>query len=186
MAKARPTREQLTQNDFKFANLVLEGMGLSEAARECGYSEKGIQKAANRIINKPAVKLYIDNQRLLMAEKRRQETEVDDIWITQKFKEILNRCMQARPVMEFDPVERRMRQAQDEETGELLFTFDSAGAIKAAENLAKHIGYYELDNNQKKPIIQIGVVNTQNILNFFKEDGEGAADGQIGITNGEG
>ena len=170
--RAKPTEGRLTATDFKFANLVLNGMGLSEAALECGYSEKGVQVRANTIINKPAVKSYMDNQRLLRSEKLRQETEVDDIWITKKFKEILDRCMQARPVMERDP-DGGVRQARDEDTGDLLYTFDSAGAIKAAENLAKHIGYYEVDNKQKQTVIQVGCTNNQqNILNFFEDEGQ--------------
>jgi len=174
MAGRRPAKadDRLTAMDFKMANLVLNGMGVCEAAIECGYSEKSPQTAANRILGKPAVKAYMENQRLLMSEKIRQETEVDDIWITKKFKEILDRCMQARPLMERDP-DGGMRQARDEDTGELLFTFDSAGAIKAAENLAKHIGYYEIDNKQKQTVIQVGCVNNQqNILSFFTDEQE--------------
>lgn len=185
-ARGKKPNTRLRENDYKFANLVLNGMGLSDAARECGYSEKSIQTAANRLLNKPAVQEYMKAERLRRAEIIRQDTEVDDIWITKKFKEILDRCMQARPVMRYDHEAGELRQARDDDSGDLLFEFDSAGAIKAAENLAKHIGYYEIDNNQKKPVIQVGCLQ-QNILNFFEgeDDEEQEAIDQISSGSGD-
>jgi phage terminase small subunit len=159
---------RLTAKDFKFAQLILNEVNPTDAAIQCGHSnnkEGSARIAAYRLLNKPSIKTFLDNERMRLTEVRRRETEVDDIWITKKFKEILDRCMQAKAVMEYDRVAGEMRQARDEDTGELLYTFDSAGAIKAAENLAKHIGYYEADNKQKQPVIKIGAV--QNIANYF-------------------
>jgi phage terminase small subunit len=165
---------KLTARDFKFAQLVLSGVQPQQAAIECGYNANpdSAYRAGLRLMEKASIKAYIEQERQYAAEIRRKETEVDDIWITKKFKEILDRCMQAEPIMEFNRESGMMEQATDERTGRPLFKFDSMGAIKAAENLAKHIGYYELDNNQKKPIIQVGVVNQQNILNFFEEEND--------------
>lgn len=126
--------------------------------------------AAHRLLDKPTIKAYIENERNRRLEQIRQETEVDDIWITKKFKEILERCMQPEPIMRFDHDRGELVQATDEETGQPLFKFDSAGAIKAAENLAKHIGYYEIDNKQKRAVIKIGAV--QNVANYFFADEE--------------
>lgn len=170
--KKDPRPNKITTKDFKFAQLILEGVKPEDAAIQCGHSSKGsaARVAAHRLLEKPSIKNYIDNERLRRLEQIRKETEVDDIWVTKKFKEILDRCMQPEPVMVWDHENRELTQARDEATGQLLFKFDAMGAIKAAENLAKHIGYYELDNKQKRTIIKIGAV--QNIANFFFADEE--------------
>jgi phage terminase small subunit len=159
---------RITAKDMKFADAILRGATPAEASRELGYEEKSVRAAAHRILHKPQVIEYLEYQRTRIMEARRRETEVDDLWITTKFKEILDRCMQAQAVMRYDRERGEMVHATDEDTGQLLYVFDSAGAIKAAENLAKHIGYYEADNKQKQPIIKIGAV--QNVANFFLED----------------
>jgi len=163
-------RETLNNKEFAFANLVLGGKDPKEAAEELGWKggKNGMHVVAWRLMRNPRIVKYFEEEKKHIAAKRRLATEVDDVWITQKFKEILDRCMQAQPVMRYDYDRGEMVQATQD--GQLLYTFDSAGAIRAAENLAKHIGYYELDNKQKQTIIKIGTV--QNIANFFFEDEE--------------
>lgn len=161
---------RINARDMKFADAILRGVHNNDAARECGYGEKSIQTSAWRILQKPQVQKYIAEQKVRLLEARRRETEVDDLWITAKFKEILDRCMQAQAVMRFDRESGQMVHATHEDTGQLLYVFDSSGAIKAAENLAKHIGYYEADNKQRRPIIKIGAV--QNVANYFLNDPE--------------
>jgi len=185
MAKGKqgPDPTRIKAKEFKFAQLVLEGVRPEDAAVQVGYSARGSgpRVAAMRLMEKPSIKGYMELERLRRLEQIRKETEVDDIWVTKKFKEILDRCMQPEPVMRYDHEAGELRQVRDEETGQLLFKFDAIGAIKAAENLAKHIGYYELDNNQKRPIIKIGAV--QNIVNYFFEDEQpGKENNTIEIT----
>ena len=177
--RGKEPNPRLKERDYKFANLVLSGMGLREAALECGFGAKSPQTSANRVMNKPAVIAYMTHERQRRAEIIRQETEVDDLWITKKFKEILDRCMQAQPLMKYDHEAGEMRQVQQD--GQLLYTFDSMAALRAAENLAKHIGYYEVDNRQKATVIKIGC-NTQNVLNFFESDEKENAISDEGTT----
>lgn len=161
-------RETLNNREFAFANLILGGKDPKEAAEELGWKggKNGMHVVVWRLMKNPRIAKYIEDEKKHIAAKRRQAVEVDDIWITQKFKEIMERCMQAVPVMRWDYEVGEMRQVQQD--GQLLYTFDSVGALRAAENLAKHIGFYELDNKQKQTVIKIGAV--QNITNFFFED----------------
>lgn len=170
---------QLSAKEIKFAEGILKNLPQTQAVIDAGYSSKSPQTQAYRLLQIPGIKKYIQQREFELAEKRRKEVEVDDIWITIKFKEILERCMQAEPVMRRN-ADGELEQAIDEETGRPLFTFDSAGAIKAAENLAKHIGYYEKDNKQRQTVIKIGAV--QNIANYFfaDEEQEGEAPLEIG------
>jgi hypothetical protein len=171
MAKTGPkSADRLTPKDFKFAQLVIDGIKPEQAAIECGHKPTAARMAAHRLMDKPVIKNYIERENNRRLEQIRRETEVDDIWITKKFKEILERCMQPEPIMVFDKEAGELRQARDPDTEQLLFKFDSIGAIKAAENLAKHIGYYEIDNKQKRAVIKIGAV--QNVANYFFADEE--------------
>jgi len=71
--------------------------------------------------------------------------------------------MQRIAVMRFDREARTMVQETTED-GEGVWTFDSAGANRALENLAKHIGYFELDNRQRQTVIQVNIQrNTINV-----------------------
>lgn len=151
---------KLSNREFAFADAILKGLSNIDAVREAGYSDSSVQTMrcqAARLMEKPAIKEYIELELQIKAEKRRLETEVDDLWITKQFREVYDRCMQRIPVMKFDREAGAMVQETDEE-GEGVWTFDSSGAIKALENLAKHIGYYELDNKQRAPIIKVNIV----------------------------
>lgn len=168
----------LDDAELTFANAVIKGSSYSQAAIDAGFSPKSVQVAAHRMMQKPKIKKYIEEQLELKKQELRKAVEVDDIYITQTFKEILNRCMQRVPVMKFDRESGEMEQERDPDTGEGIWTFDSNGAIKAAENLAKHIGYYELDNKQRSPVIQVRITrNTQNNLIVQQQQG-GIDDGQ--------
>lgn len=175
MASIRPfkTDAKLTMREFAFADALLRGLGNIEAAKEAGFKGKTDQVlavTAQRLLNNNNIREYINVETELKEIQRRKSIEVDDLFITQAFKEILNRCMQRVPVMRFDREAGMMTQERDEETGEGVWTFDSSGAIKAAENLGKHIGYYELDNKQRAPVIQVNI--TQNIQNNFIDEGD--------------
>lgn len=161
-------RQTLTTKEFAFANFILSGKDPEQAAVEVGHAPTAARMAGWRLMQNERVIKYLEEEKKHITAKRRQATEVDDVWITQKLKEIMERCMQAQPVMRWDYDRGEM--VHVEQDGQLLYTFDSTGAIRAAENLAKHIGYFEADNKQKQTIIKIGAV--QNIANFFFEDEE--------------
>lgn len=106
--------------------------------------------AGERLLKKVEISAYIAEKRAEIAKK----LEIDATWVLQRFKDISDRSMQAVPVMKFDPVDKCMKQVQEEnEDGKMVgvYMFDSAGANKATENIGKHIGFYEKDNGQKTP-----------------------------------
>jgi len=157
---------KLTEKEFKFADAILRGIAHNVAVVEAGYkckTKEGISVQANRLLNSVNVKTYIALERELRELERRKKIEVDDLWITEQFKEIYNRCMQRIPVMRYDRDAGQMVQETDD-NGEGVWTFDSSGANRALENIAKHIGYFELDNRQRATVIQVNIQrNTINV-----------------------
>jgi phage terminase small subunit len=150
---------KLTQKEFKFADAVLRGVPHHIAVTEAGYNcktQQAMSVQANRLLNNVNVSSYIALEREKREIERRKNIEIDDLWITEQFKEVYNRCMQRIAVMRFDRETRTLVQETTED-GEGVWTFDSAGANRALENLAKHIGYFELDNRQRQTVIQVNI-----------------------------
>ncbi len=139
---------QLNDIQMKFCEEYLIDLNGTRAAMRAGYTENPNSAAveASRLLRNVNVRACI---RSLMDE-RSKETFVDACHVVEGLKEVFDRCMQAAPVMVFDPIEKQMVQAKDEE-GQGIWQFDSTGANRAAELLGKHVGIFEKDNKQKAP-----------------------------------
>lgn len=156
------SKDKLSFAQFEFAEAIAKGLNQSAAAQKAGVEEKNASAQANKWLNMPKVKEYIAQRKKEIYEIRRQEIELDELDVTEAFRTIYNRCMQAKPFMKYDKELGEFVQQRDDETGEPLFVFDSAGANKAMENIGKHIGYFEKDNLQKKPVIQVAIQINKN------------------------
>jgi phage terminase small subunit len=150
----------------------------TQAARKAGYSEKTAAQAAAHLLKNPNIQLAIrEKLELVRAEtalkiqREEEENWLDPVNVAKGFKKIYDRCMQAEAVMRYDAREKRMVPVRDEH-GNAMYVFDSNGANRAWENIAKHIGFYEIDNAQKAPIINIELNNTNNIAILNASDEE--------------
>lgn len=116
-----------------FADEYLVDLNATKAAIRAGYSEKSARSKASQLLDDPEVQAYIEKRQKRLSDKMNWTHER----ILQRFSEISDRCMQAEPVLD----------KEGNPTGE--YKFDPNGAIKATENIAKHLGFYEVDNRQK-------------------------------------
>ena len=105
----------------------------TQAAIRAGYSEK----TANRIASELLTKLDIQEYICKLKNKRSERVKYSQDELMRDILEVKNRCMQANPVLD----------NEGNETG--VWKFDSNGANKALDMLAKHVGFYETDNKQK-------------------------------------
>lgn len=156
---------KLKHREFVWADAILRGLNKMQATREAvsaKVKEVSLAKISDRFTHNAEIQRYIADKRAEIEQKRRKEADFDEVYISKGFKDIFERCMQRIPVMTFDREEGRLVQRIDEETGQGIWTFDSNGANKALENLGKHIGYFEADNNQKQPIIKVNIVKIDN------------------------
>lgn len=155
-----------------FAEHFVLGVGNRKAAILAGFSEKSAHVAAARMLKNDNVLALIELKKEELQKKREQDDEEN--WLNPKniargFRNIHDRCMQATPVMRYNPATRRMEQITDE-NGAHVWSFDSNGANRAWENIAKHVGFYELDNSQKQPIINVN--HTKNNI-LIQQHGDG-------------
>lgn len=142
----------LNEKQKKFCNEYLIDLNATQAAIRAGYSEKSARNIANENMAKPDIQAYI--QELQKGIAKRNQISQDEV--LQDLIEIKNRCMQNVPVMYFDKKAKEWKQ-EGAEDGEPVYKFDSQGATKALDLIAKHIGFYEIDNTQKAvtPVINI-------------------------------
>lgn len=129
---------ELNDRQRRFCEEYMIDLNGTQAAIRSGYSEDSARQIATENLSKPSIQEYL-------SELKRQRSEslgVDSRWVIKRLKAISDRCMQAEPVMIYNGSEWI-------ESGE--YKFDSSGANKATEMLAKHVGFFEKDNNQSKP-----------------------------------
>lgn len=113
-----------------FCKEYLVDLNATKAALRAGYSKNTAYSTGSENLKKPEIMEYI--KKLMDKRCKRVEYTQDDL--LKDLIEVKNRCMQAVPV----PFK------------EGVWKFDANGANKALDSIAKHIGFYEKDNNQKQ------------------------------------
>lgn len=128
----------ITPKQQRFVDEYLIDLNATRAYREVyGAKQKVAEANGARLLGNAKVAKII-------AEK--QQAQSDAIEITQEYvlsnlTEILERCMQRAPVMEFDKEKKVYVQATDED-GKAIWTFDAKNALGAVHLLGKHRGMF--------------------------------------------
>lgn len=128
----------LTEKQKRFCEEYMIDLNATQAAIRAGYSESSARQIASDNLSKHDIQEYLTE----LKKKKSASLGIDSEWVMKRFADISNRCMQAEPVMIYNGEEWV-------ESGE--YKFDSSGANKATEMLARHVGFFEKDNNQGKP-----------------------------------
>lgn len=128
----------LTDKQERFCQEYLIDLNGTQAAIRAGYSENTAKEIASENLTKP----YIKERIKVLQEQIALRLEISQDWVLKRFKDISDRCMTATPVMIFDPEAGKLV-----ESGE--YRFDSTGANKATEAIAKHLGFFEKDNKKE-------------------------------------
>lgn len=142
----------LNEKQQRFAEEYLVDRNATQAAKRAGYSDKTAYSIGQRLLKNVEIRAYIDEK----SEEITEKTLVDVEYIILGLKEVAERCMQRRPVMEFNG--KFMEQKKDDD-GNNVWEFDSSGANRSLELLGRHKGVFEKDNGQKKAIIKVGYTN---------------------------
>lgn len=141
---------RMTPKQQRFCEEYMKDLNGKQAAIRTGYAPASAEVQASRLLSDAKVALRISELKAELSQK----TGITVEYVINNLKEVGERCLQKKPVMRFDYVDKEMVQAKDEE-GRDIWEFDSAGANKAFELLGKHVGAFETDNLQKKPVITV-------------------------------
>ena len=123
----------LNEKQKQFCEEYIIDLNGTQAAIRAGYSEKTANRIASELLSKLDIQEYICE----LKNKRSERVKYSQDELMRDILEVKNRCMQANPVLD----------KEGNETG--IWKFDSNGANKALDMLAKHVGFYETDNKQK-------------------------------------
>lgn len=104
----------------------------TRAAMRAGYSERNAATQAGRLLKKAEVLARVRE----LQHEQLERLSISADYVILRLMDTLERCMQAVPVMVWDPEEGRKV-----ESGE--YTFDSKGALRALELIGRHLGMFE-------------------------------------------
>lgn len=153
MPRRKKEEGELSPQEELFVAEYLKDYNASAAAIRAGYAESTAKAKAplwvNRVSSYRVGKGRIYNAINAARMERMERVKIDQDYLLMNAAEILERCMQRSPV-----VNAFGKQVVDE-GGNNLWRFDSAGANKAIENIAKLLGL-----NKEQPVQQ----STNNLI----------------------
>lgn len=129
----------LTQKQIDFCKNYKIYKNATKAARLAGYSESCAKTVGCRLLKNDEIKREIG-----MNES--DGGEVDKAYVVEKLVDLLERCLEAKPVTKWDASKK-----ENVETG--VYTFDSRGAIKALEQLSKYLGMSDKNDDDKNNVV---------------------------------
>jgi phage terminase small subunit len=148
-------RQTLTPKQQRFAQEYLLDLNATQAAIRAGYSARTAGEQGSRLLAKIKVQESIQKAQ----EERSERTEIDQDWVIENLRNIVERCLQGVPVM-------TKSRGKWVETGK--WKFDSAGANRALEMIAKHLGMFI-----EKQVIQhehgVNALSGQALRDYVKE-----------------
>lgn len=136
---SKAAKNELTDRQKAYVTEYIKDQNVTAAAKRAGISLRTAQRMAA-------------NDAVILAIKAALEKAADKAGLTKEYiikslLEVVDRCMQRKPVMYFDYAEKEMRQetcmVKDDATGEIreegVWQFDARGANKALELLGKNL-----------------------------------------------
>lgn len=131
-------KKQFTEKEKMFIKEFLIDLNATQAAIRAGYSKKTAYSIGWENLRKPEIQEALREA----LRKRSEKTELTAEYVIDHLMELVARCMQKKPVMEWDYENRELVQKLDEK-GEGVWEFDSVGANKALRNLGEHLGMFK-------------------------------------------
>lgn len=122
----------MTDKQAVFIQEYLTCLNATEAAKRAGYSLKTAYSIGQRLMKKPEIQDAIQEG----MTARTIRTELSQDYVINNLLEIVDRTMQARPV-----VDSKGNQVQGSDCNN-LWTFDAKNAIRALELLGRHLGMF--------------------------------------------
>src|SRR5215216_3537736 len=101
----------MQDNHIRFADKYFETLNASLSAEYAGFSKETARQQGWQLLQREDIQEYLQKMRAEYAEN----AGVSKQWVIQRFKDISDACVQATPVMVFDPVEKQLVRKQDED-----------------------------------------------------------------------
>ena len=126
-------KDKLSSQQEKFCQNIVKGMNQTDAYREAGYkisNTKTINEASSRLARNVKVKSRIAELQSKIEKETVKKTSWDNVRALKEWEEMYNLC--------------KIGQAIETDKGSMTKA-EYNNAIKALENISRHIGFYEKD-----------------------------------------
>ncbi|MFS0749538.1 terminase small subunit [Oceanobacillus sp. 1P07AA] len=123
---------ELTDKQKRFVEEYIIDLNATQSAIRAGYSEKSAKQQGSYLLTNPNVLTYIKKLR----EEQKEKLFLDSLWVLERLSQVVDRSMQAEPVMTFDYATKEMIP-----TGE--YQYDSTGANRALELIGRHLMMFD-------------------------------------------
>lgn len=130
--------DKLTDKQQRFVEEYTVDFNATRAAKAAGYSERSAEFLGHDALRNPKVSKAIqaEKQKLSIQTQITKESLINDL------AEIKRRCMQSTMVTEYDKSTQTYEPKVDE-SGNLVYEFDPANAVKAITQISKMLGFDE-------------------------------------------
>ena len=156
------TRTKLTPKQAKFVIEYLVDLNATQAAIRSGYSEDSAKEIGCNNLTKHNILSAIQEQMDYQAER----TCITSDYVIYSLKEVIERCLQRKPVMTFNRETKEYEQVTEtieDEDGNVreegVWEFNAMGANKALDSLCRHLSIYN-----DKPLVDQSVHYHQTII----------------------
>lgn len=122
-----------------FCREFLVDYNSTQAGIRAGYSPKSAHSQASRLLSKESVRARIKE----LQEPRMERLNLTADFVLNGLIESATRCMQHKPVMEWDPRAQVYKQKVDPETSLGIYEFDSRGANEAFKTLGMNLDLWK-------------------------------------------
>ncbi len=119
-------KRSLTPKQKLFTQEYTKDLNSTKAAIRAGYSRRTADRIGPELLGETWVAEAVQQA----LQKRSDKVELDAEWVLREFKEIYDRSMAHKPVLD----------RQGNTTGQ--WQYDGSNAIRALENIGKHVRFY--------------------------------------------
>ncbi|MBS9774595.1 MAG: terminase small subunit [Tenacibaculum sp.] len=175
------SNNKLTEKQKQFCEEYIVDLNATQSAIRAGYSERTAHSIGNENLIKPEIQNYIQE----LKKKRAKELKITQLDV---LKELYNWAFSditqtigltpfeieqlpddvKRLITKYKKTTRRLGEEMTEETIELHFVSKE----KAMEMIARHIGFYEKDNDQKKSQINLNQLDEKTLMQIWNARNE--------------
>lgn len=117
----------LTDKQMNFVNEYMKDMNATAAYLRAGYTctEEAARRAASRLLTNVDIQSEIGQR----TDKMQEDSGISVQWVLENMKYVAERCMTPEPMV-------------DKEGNIVEWRFDSSGANKALDSIARHLGMF--------------------------------------------
>jgi phage terminase small subunit len=149
MAK-KPKDNFINDKHEVFCKEYLIDLNGNQAAIRAGYAPDSARITASKLLTDANILARIKE----LMDERSKNLMIDATFVIEGLKDVFERCMQRKAVLDFDPIEKKLKQKVDE-NGNNVWEFDSNGANKALELLGKHLALFTDKMKQDLTVTEI-------------------------------